>query len=460
MRGRPSRTGPGSLSCLLCLLLCWLCLPGTSTVALAEDRGFSRSSEARTQAPPERRVALVIGNGRYRHTNPLAGTRHDADAVAAALDEVGFEVIRARDLDRRDLILKILEFGDRLKTADIGFFYYSGHGVQVDGRNYLVPIDANIPNERYVELDAVNLDEVLRAMEDGETRLNIVVLDACRNNPFASTWFSSTRSTSANGLATLHPTRGFLIAYATNPGNVALDGGDDVGPYAGALAAEIRAPGRELSAVFRSVFETVSQQTNDAQIPWFESVYSGDFYLLPIDTADPPPPEKLGERVAPRRELERELALNVHTGLGLAAGRELDATIGGAAFTESALHWLVPAALSVELSGERTWLRLGAGGTLNLSGPYLFAGEEGAAYTYTAGELSLAGGLSSGRLDLGLMAGPQLPSRLPVRLVGRLGGSVGVELRLGLNVVTERPVEPAAEILFTERVHLAGPARP
>jgi len=225
----------------------------------------------------ETRIALVIGNGAYawgRLDNPRA----DAELIAKALVSVGFQVTTVLDGDDRTMRRAVVEFGRRLKTADaVGLFYFAGHGVQVAGENYLVPIGADIADEGEIALQSMNLAEVLRTMASSRSRTNIVVLDACRNNPFAS---ARDRSASG-GLAPVSAPSGTIIAFATAPGHVASDGDGANSPYSAALAANIPVEGIVLEEVFRRTRRHVLAATNDRQTPWEHSSLTGEFYFRP-----------------------------------------------------------------------------------------------------------------------------------------------------------------------------------
>jgi uncharacterized caspase-like protein len=190
-------------------------------------------------ATPEARTALLIGNSGYTHS-PLINPRNDARDLAKVLDSLGFEVEVLIDSNKEKMTEAIFEFGDRLrKRGGVGFFYYAGHGMEVGGENYLIPVGAEIPSERYVKLRGVPMGEVTTGLANARNKMNIVVLDACRNNPFARSWRSSSR-----GLAVMSAPAETLIAYATEPGNVASDGsGTRNSPYAEALIDSIQEPG-------------------------------------------------------------------------------------------------------------------------------------------------------------------------------------------------------------------------
>jgi uncharacterized caspase-like protein len=204
-------------------------------------------------ASAQKRVALVVGNSAYVHANALPNPANDAGDIAAALRDLGFSVILGLDLDKRAFDAKVREFSKALTEADTALFYYAGHGLQVAGRNHLVPVDAQLGNERDLDFEAVSLDFVLKQMElEREGKTNIVFLDACRDNPLARNLARSmgTRSASiGRGLAQVHTGVGTFIAYSTQPGNVALDGDGRNSPFTSALVKGVRQPGRNLTAV-------------------------------------------------------------------------------------------------------------------------------------------------------------------------------------------------------------------
>ncbi len=246
-----------------------------SAPTAAQDRGFSIPARIElAEMARERRVALVIGNARYAES-PLRNPANDAHDVAAALRAMGFEVIEQSDLDQAGMKRAILDFGKRIQGGGVSLFFYAGHAIQTNGRNYLIPIGARIEGEPDVEIEGVDVGAVLSKMEQASTRLNIVVLDACRNNPFARSFRSTNK-----GLAFTDAPSGTLIAYATAPGDVAADGGGRNGAYTGAMLARIRTPGLEIGQLFRGVRTEVKTATGGQQIPWESSSLEGDFYFV------------------------------------------------------------------------------------------------------------------------------------------------------------------------------------
>ncbi len=255
-----------------------------SLLASAGSRDL-RPHTANTAVTSSARIALVIGNGRYSDASArLDNPTNDAALMARTLRELGFEVIVATDLDRDALKRAIDRFGTALEAGGVGVFYYAGHGLQVDGRNWLVPVDASIASQADVEFEAVDANRVLAKMEGANNGLNIVILDACRNNPFERSW----RSGRGSGLASINAPAGTLLAYATAPGDVAADGSSGNSPYAASLAESMRQSGVELSSVFRNTRSTVLSETSGQQTPWESSSYTGDFYFQPAETAPAP----------------------------------------------------------------------------------------------------------------------------------------------------------------------------
>jgi uncharacterized protein YgiM (DUF1202 family) len=225
----------------------------------------------------EKRVALIIGNGAYP-VGSLRNPPNDARLMGKTLRKLGFEVIERTDLTQRGMKRAISEFGSKLSKAGedaVGMFYYAGHGVQAKGNNYLLPTDAELDRESDLELFAVRANWVLGQMEEAGNRINLVVLDACRNNPFARSW----KRSSTRGLARMQAPRGTMIAYATRPGDVAADGRGENSPYTKAFSKAIQTPGLTLSDVFIDTRNSVMRATNDDQVPWEEGGLTSRFYF-------------------------------------------------------------------------------------------------------------------------------------------------------------------------------------
>jgi Tfp pilus assembly protein PilF len=231
--------------------------------------------------PVDRRVALVIGNSRYRYAAPLPNPSNDAADVSAALRKLRFEVIEGRDLDRRGMEDGIRAFGRKLEGADLALLFYAGHGMQVGGKNYLIPVDAKLERGGDLSLDTIEVGQILAQME-AEKRVNLVFLDACRDNPLARSLARSlgTRSTAVgSGLAAIQSAVGTMIVYATQPDNVALDGDGRNSPFTAALLKHIATPRLEISALMKRVRADVIVATHEKQVPWDHSSLVGDVVL-------------------------------------------------------------------------------------------------------------------------------------------------------------------------------------
>src|ERR1700722_4663005 len=227
----------------------------------------------------DKRIALVVGNSNYQNVTRLENPRNDATLMATTLRSLGFTLVGdgpQLDLDKAALDLAVQKFGSTLQGADVAMFYYAGHGVQIRGANFLVPVGANPTREADVDFQMVDVGLVLRQMEGAGTRLNLVVLDACRNNPFGGRGLRATDG----GLAQMRAPEGTLISFATQPGNVALDG-EGNSPYTRALAATIRKSGLDIFQTFNEVGLAVKHATGGSQQPWVSSSpIDGSFYFF------------------------------------------------------------------------------------------------------------------------------------------------------------------------------------
>jgi uncharacterized caspase-like protein len=264
-------------------------------------------------AGAQKRVALVIGNAAYVNSAALANPVNDAADMAKALTEVGFTVIHGLDVDKRGFDGKVRDFTRALDNADVALFFYAGHGLQVAGRNYLIPVDASLQGERDLDFEAVSVDFILKQMELGrEGKTNVVFLDACRDNPLSRNLARSmgTRSASiGQGLAQVQTGVGTFIAYSTQPGNVALDGQGRNSPFTAALTKGIREPDRNLTSVMIEVRKDVLTSTNGKQVPWDHSALTGEFYFHPVAAPGTLPKGAAADGDVQKRlrELEEEL---------------------------------------------------------------------------------------------------------------------------------------------------------
>src|SRR5262245_6566009 len=234
-------------------------------------------------AHAQKRVALVIGNSAYQHTARLDNPKNDATDMAAVLKQLGFSVIDGFDLDKVAFGRKVPDFSVGLRGAEVGLFFYAGHGLQVAGQNYLLPIDAKAETADALDWEMVRLDLVQRTMERATTT-NIIFLDACRNNPLARSLSRAMGTRSADigpGLARVESGIGTLISFSTQPGNVALDGAGRNSPFAGALVKRIATSNDDLSGLLIDVRNDVRMATQNAQVPWEHSSLTGRFYFNP-----------------------------------------------------------------------------------------------------------------------------------------------------------------------------------
>ena len=252
----------------LAVIVCLICMIFTADAAKAD-----------------RRVAFVVGNGAYKNVAQLPNPPVDAKAMAAVLRNVGFEVVEGTNLTRDTMTERLLEFGKKAQGADVAVFFYAGHGIAINGTNYLLPVDADIKSEMDVKLGAaINIDLTLdQTMSDAKVKL--VFLDACRDNPFAAKIKSNsaTRSVSVqSGLAEMKSGEGTLIAFATGPGQTALDGKEGTNsPFTRALIAHIATPGVEIQQAMTEVRAQVNEETNKGQLPWGHTNLIGAVYLNP-----------------------------------------------------------------------------------------------------------------------------------------------------------------------------------
>lgn len=262
---------------------------------------FFPSSITATPAVPEKRVALVVGNWDYQHS-PLINPEYDAAGMAATLDQLGFEVMHRTNLGQTSLHQAIEEFGEKIRGGGVGLFFYAGHGVQVQGKNFLVPPGSEFEDEEDFAKEAVDANTLLKKMGEAKNRLNLVILDACRDNPFAdedddydddyddsekkrslgkkvrSRGVSGSKSKNA-GLAQMDAPSGTLLAYSTSPGSTASDGSGRNSPFTHNLLTNMKLPGLTVEQVFKRVRIGVEKATEGEQTPWEVSSLKGDFYF-------------------------------------------------------------------------------------------------------------------------------------------------------------------------------------
>jgi uncharacterized caspase-like protein len=249
----------------------------TLFLAFAALGGFAHAQGitiGAAQPESEPRTALVIGNAAYKDA-PLVNPVNDAEDVAKRLSDLGFRVMLHLNANQRQMKQAIRSFSTTLKSGGVALFFFAGHGVQSRNRNYLLPVNADVQNEYELEDEAVDANLVIGAMDEAQTRVNIVILDACRNNPFAKSFRSASQ-----GLAQMEAARGSLVAFATSPGSVAADGLGRNGTYSKHLLVSLATPDVEVERVFKRVAQGVSTETRGRQIPWTSSSLTGDFYFV------------------------------------------------------------------------------------------------------------------------------------------------------------------------------------
>ena len=221
----------------------------------------------------QKRTALIIGNAEYKEVGRLKNPINDANDIAKSLKDLGFEVTLLTDASLQKMEQAIENYNRQLRQGGVGLFYFSGHGVQAEGENYLVPVEAKLERGQDVRYEAYPVGKLLGAIEDARNKANIIILDACRNNPFTRSWRSSSR-----GLAAPAQTaQGVLVAYSTAPGKVAFDGKGRNSPYTSAILRHIQTPGLDVEQMFKSVRGEVLKETEGKQIPWESSSLIGKF---------------------------------------------------------------------------------------------------------------------------------------------------------------------------------------
>lgn len=250
----------------------------------------------------KKRVALVIGNGRYIHAASLSNPANDASGMAALLRTLGFEVVDGIDLGVDAMYSKLIDFVCRIQGADAALFYFAGHGLQVEGENYLLPVDAKLDNEILLKSQTIALQDQLNLMAE-RASINILLLDCCRDNPFVRSFtgarLGGTRGAARSGLARIeedHSHDGSLIVFATSPGKVAADGTGRNSPFTKALLSNVGNSNQSLFDTITDVIRDVRQETNDTQIPWCHSSLRRKFYFKEMvetslhEPSSPPPP--------------------------------------------------------------------------------------------------------------------------------------------------------------------------
>ena len=267
---------------LICAVLCTFLVAVNASAQESQLRGVAENGGQ------GKRIALVIGNSSYKDS-PLKNPVNDARDMAATLRKLGFDVIEKTDASQKDMNRAIAQFGEKLRSDTVALFFYAGHGMQVRGKNYIIPVDAQVTSEASARVETVDVDSVMDQL--AVSPMNIVILDACRNNPFERRFRSP-----GGGLAQMDAPKGSLIAYATAPGKTAADGSGRNGLYTQELLKSIQTPGLTLEAVFKRVRNGVMAASGETQTPWESSSLTGDFYFtspkvvpVPVATSLTPP---------------------------------------------------------------------------------------------------------------------------------------------------------------------------
>jgi len=230
------------------------------------------------------KYALIIGNSDYKYFSSLDNPKNDATDMAKALKKLDFNVTLVKNGSKEAILKASRDFANQIKTGGIGLFYYAGHGVQIKGKNYIIPVDANIATEGEVQFEGFNIDRLLAAMESADNAMNIMILDACRNNPLPK---KARAANALGGLAEIKAPKGTLIAFATAPGSTALDGEGRNSPYTKNLLKQLTVTGLTLEQVLKRTLKGVSHDTQEQQVPWYSSSFSGDFYFIPPPVITP-----------------------------------------------------------------------------------------------------------------------------------------------------------------------------
>lgn len=253
---------------------------------------------AQTKPVPKiERLALVIGNATYTN-GPLVNPVNDASDIAKLLEDSGFKVIQRHNASLREMHLAVREFGDALARGSTGLFYFAGHGMQVRGHNYLLPVDADIAREDEVSFNALDLAAVLEKMDSARNPTNLVILDACRNNPFANKF-----KLAVSGLAQIDAPPGSIIAFSTAPGSVAADGAGRNGLYTKHLLEHLRQPGIKIEDGFKAVRAAVRRDSKGLQTPWESTSLEGEFYFRAPLPAGAPKPVAASKSPTPKRAI-------------------------------------------------------------------------------------------------------------------------------------------------------------
>ena len=285
----------------------------TLCLLFAAFAAFGQSDDP-VMSANQKRLALVIGNGAYQHASPLTNTINDADAISSALKSVGFDVILVKNATNRVLEEKVREFTATIEAGKypVALCFYAGHGLQVDGENFLVPIDANPERQAEVKWECLNAQRIIDAMESARATTKIILLDACRNNPLPRSWDRS----GGGGLAAINTPSGTFIGYATAANTVAYDGGGNNSPYTTAILQNLQTPGLSISDLFTRVnktTQTLAAKEDRIQTPFYNTSLSDVFYFVPANP-DPGKPPPVDVNVAAVNQAQQEKTDSDHDG--------------------------------------------------------------------------------------------------------------------------------------------------
>ena len=261
-------------------------------LAAVANAGAAASPAEPAEPSGYKRIALVIGNSDYK-SSPLKNPVNDSRAMASQLRELGFQVVERENLNARQIPSALREFRSKLEPGAVALFFYAGHGLQVKGVNYLPAVDAEISSEEDVPMSSIDVNKVLDMLGESKTRLNLVFLDACRDNPYAR----SMRSGVA-GLAKVDAPSGTLISFATRPGSAAADGDGSHGLYTEYLLRHINEPNQPIEQVLKKVGKSVKLVSKGRQEPWMEGAIDGDFFFRGGNTAETSTPAVTADQLA------------------------------------------------------------------------------------------------------------------------------------------------------------------
>ena len=260
----------------------WAFLALFALLAIAPADAATKTDRGKETA--SRKAAFVVGNSKYRHIGALANPSRDARAVARALERIGFDVTTVIDGDQKSLTRSLSRFAERSRGADIALFYFAGHGIQINGENYLLPVSVKASAADAILKQGMSLNEVRNRLHEANAGLSIFILDSCRENPFGPLATKRTSETAiplriGSGLAQMQSAAGMLIAYATQPGKLAFDGQGAHSPFTDSLLRHLEEPGLEIRLMLGRVREDVVAKTAGGQIPWVEEAVLGEFYF-------------------------------------------------------------------------------------------------------------------------------------------------------------------------------------